>query len=1002
MKGKCLIIILILLFGNTFAGRAQQSDYFPHRLIIKYKAEAQLQEIRAKTASDPKMAVQKLLKRRGAQTSRPLLSDRASQYVRNLGLPSAGDVLRIREITFGGKIDVIQLAAKIGAMPGVAYAEPKYIRKMHLTPNDPKLEKYINTHNFTDAWDLSSGSENLLIAIVDGGVGYTHPELNDHLWVNQEEVPPTLEPQADQNGDGKVTATEVRTYIEEHEGDNNGDGTIDLQDALSGSSSFMDNLDTDNNNFTDDLFGWDFWASGSSSGQITSDNNPFHDETDHGTHVAGIAAAETNNNQGIAGAAFTTTYMAVKAGGATGNSNSIGFGFNGMIYAAQQGADVINCSWGSSGSSQAEQDVIDLVTEMGSLVVASAGNESANQISYPAGYDRVLSVGSVSSNGSASSYTNYGYSLDVLATGNDIQSTSFDEKYTSKSGTSMSTPVVSGLAALVRDLHPGWTAERIGMQIRASASYIYSNNGSKYDHKLGHGSIRAFKALNTDLPGLKVVSHSFVNRDGQKLIPGQPGTLQLTLTNLGSTTSNLQIDLNSLNEQGIALENSTRQLGSIATGDTLSTSFSITISEEFDLSQTPTLRVNFKDDNYGYTDFGIVRYQSLLYDVLAANNVKTSLAADGTIGFTNPLSQSGGVGFIPRTPDGSGGYNAGDNLLFEGGLMIETGGVLFDAVRSTDGVSRDFAPLEVFLSKAVENGEGAMGSARFRSKTDSIPAYNIDLRAYAFDNPDLSNVVFVKYTIKNPSSFAVMEDVYVGLFNDWDIGNAGNNSTSYSEADSILYLSDSTVGSTQPKVAVAHLGPISSALAIDNTIEGRRDSLFFGLYDGFTDTEKKIALKAGTERTDIENTDVSAVISSGPYTINPGAQISVGFVYAFGNTTAGLRNRIATARAEAPFQVSSTGVAVADKVPNQTRLYQNYPNPFSKRTRLRLDIRKTTNISLVIYDVLGRKVRTLLNRQLKAGKHFIPLRAGNLSSGVYFVRLKTEKTTQTIPITHIK
>lgn len=994
------IITAILLFFGPLPSKAQQAEYFPNKLIIKYKSDQQLHQIRSKTNTDPKSVVRNMLSQKGVQKNRPLLPKNVRRDIRNRNL-SAADVLRIREVTFSQPINPVQLAAKISRMPGVEYAEPKYIRRMSRTPNDPELERFINAHNFTGAWDLSTGSRDLLIAIVDGGVGYTHPELNDRLWVNQNEVPSTLKSQVDQNGDARVTSTEVRNYIEQNEGDNNGDGSIDLQDALNRNSSFMDNVDADNNGFTDDLFGWDYWASGGSGSQVTTDNNPFHDQSDHGTHVAGIAAAETDNDQGIAGAAFTATYMAVKAGGAASDSDAIGFGFEGMVYAAQQGADVINCSWGGSGSSRSEQDVINLVTEMGSLVVASAGNESKDRLSFPAGYDKVLAVGAVEPNGSAASYTNYGYKIDVLATGSNILSTSFNGELTTKSGTSMSTPVVSGLAALVRDLHPGWSAQRIGSQIRSSASYVYHSNDSKYNHKLGHGSIDALRALNTNLPGFKILSYDFVNTNGNKLSPGQPGSLQLTLINLGNSTSDLQLNISSLNKEGITFGNTSKQLGSVATEDTIATSFDITIAEDFNLSKIPTLRLDFEDAGQNYTDFGIIRYNNLLYDIVAANNVKTSFASDGTIGFTDPLAQKGGVGFIPRTPDGSGGYTEGDNLLFEGGLMIKADTRLFDAVRTTDGVSRDFLPKNVFVTKPTEEGSGVLGTARFLAGTDSMAV--VDLETFAYDDPALSNVVFVKYTIKNPSSFVVMEDVYVGLFNDWDIGSdAGNNSTSFIPADSLLYLSDASAGSTQPHVTVAHLGPVSGALAIDNTIEGHPDSLTFGLYDGFTDYEKKIALTSGTARTELENTDVSAVTASGPYTINPRAEIVVGFVYAFGDKITELRNQIEKARAQPPFSVSPTGVAIADKIPDQTKLFQNYPNPFSRSTQLRLDLQQTTTVTLTIYDTIGRKVRTLLNRQLRAGSHYIPFRANNLSSGVYFVRLKTEWGTQTIPITLIE
>lgn len=320
---SALFILAIVLFCS-FSTHAQKANYFPNRLVIKYESDQQLKQIQSKQQIDPRTALTELLNSIGAYKSRPLLSKQLRQTIRQKQLPTANDVLRIHEISFGKQINPIQIAAKISRIPGVEYAEPRYIRYLDETPNDPQLQKYIDTHNFKAAWDLSKGSRNITIAVVDGGVGYTHVELDDNLWVNQDEIPGTIKPQVDQNGNNEVTSTEIKQYLETQNINYNGDGSITLQDALHENSPFVDNIDNDNNNFTDDIFGWDFWSSGQLQGTIISDNDPFHDATDHGTHVAGIAAAETNNGEGIASAAYNATYMPVKTGGAPDDPDAIG------------------------------------------------------------------------------------------------------------------------------------------------------------------------------------------------------------------------------------------------------------------------------------------------------------------------------------------------------------------------------------------------------------------------------------------------------------------------------------------------------------------------------------------------------------------------------------------------------------------------------------------------------------------------------------------------------
>lgn len=1004
MTKKLLFTVITsgLFFLQVFNASGQQTNFFPDRLLIKYESEQRLRQIQSKINASPRAAVQQILSKNGLRTSRPLLSDRMQRAIRMRNLPSSDDVLRIQEAFFNGRINPVQLAAKISAMPGVEYAEPRYLRTMSQTPNDTELEKFIDAHNFAAAWDLSQGSPDILIAIVDGGVGYTHSELDDNLWINQDEVPATIRPQVDQDADGTITSAEVKQYLQSNGNDYNSDGSITLRDALDSDSPFMDGVDSDQNDFTDDLFGWDFWAGGETINSITTDRDPFHDASDHGTHVAGIAAAETNNNDGIAGAAYTATYMPVKAGGTQGNADAIGFGFEGILYAAENGADIINCSWGGSSGSQTEEEIVNLATNMGALVVVSAGNE-VTDINYPARYDKALSVGSVESNNKAAIYSNFGYDLDVLATGSDILSTSFNNNYISKTGTSMSAPIVSGLAALVKDLHPDWGPERIGMQIRASASYIDNVNQDSYRDRLGHGSIDAFRAVNTNLPGLKVISSDFVNENGEKLDLDELGRIQLVLTNVGNTTSALNLQIESLNESGIELGSASRQLGSVATGDTVDVSFDLTISKNFDLNAIPTFRLDFRSANQNYEDFNVITYDKLFYDTMAGNNVKTSFGVDGTIGFLDPLSGKGGVGFIPRKPDGSGGYQEGDNLLFEGGLMVEIDGALHDAVRTQNGVSRDFLPKLGFVTRPDDEG-GITGNTRFVTMpTDTAKQVVIDLQTYAYDDPAISNVVYVKYTIQNLSSFLVMKNVYAGLFNDWDIGgNASNNNISFSESDSVLYIADASSSSSQPVAAVAHMGPISSALAIDNAVEGQPDSVTFGLYDGFEDSEKKRSLKAGTVRTEINNADVSAVVASGPFTLNPKAKATIGFIYAFGEDPDELRKQIAAARTRNLFSVSSAGRIRSEEVPEETNLFQNYPNPFNSSTQLHVDLQQRSEVTLTIYDVLGRKVRVLVDRELEAGAHFFPFNAESISSGVYFARLKTNRGIETIPMTLIK
>lgn len=1001
-------LLLVLAVQKPASLLAQSPSYFPDVVIVKFESETQQSIARAKTGIDPQQQVRNFMAPHGLSQITPLINPSAQKRLKiqagiNSGSPHS-DLGRIYQINYTGGADPARLAAKIANMPGVEYAEPKYIRYLQLIPNDPIENPYLNYHNFDQAWDITTGSRDVVVAIVDGGVGYTHPELNGKMWINEDEIPAGIQGEVDVDGDGTITSGEVLQYLQDNNEDYNSDGSITLEDALHPTSPLTTGSDTDGNGFPDDLYGWNFWASGGLNGnQTDADNNPIHDATAHGTHVAGIAAAETDNGEGIYATGYDVRYMAIKAGGTPSEPTAIGFGFEGILYAVEAQADIINCSWGGPGRSQAEEDIIDFAVSMGSLVIAAAGNESSDQVIYPAAFNHVLSVGSVETNDRVASYSNFGYSLDVLATGTAIQSTVFDGAIEPSSGTSMATPVVSGLAGLIKSLHPDWSPLRIANQIRATSQPVDNGNPQRYTYLLGKGRVDAFAAVQpgNEKPGIMVEAVEFVNQNGEKLILGEPGTISVTLVNYGAPARNIELDILALEQEGLSLGEATPQVGSLGTDDSVTISFSLTIQEDYNLDDIPTFLLDIRDNETEYSDFSILRYQNLLFDIVDVNDVITSFAADGSIGFTDFNDPQTGVGFIPREPEGS-----GDNLLFEGGLMMLANEAIYDAVRGTGNqLSRDFDPEQVFRTITPGEVSDQDGYARF-SVSDSAAATfaTIELETYAYDRPDIGNVVYLKYTITNPSEFVQLKDLYLGLFNDWDIGtNTAANGSAFNSQDSILYLFDETDNSEQPLVAAAHLGPVTTALGIDNASQtDPSDSLSFGLYDDFTNEEKKLALQAGIANTDISNADVSAVVASGPYTVNPQASVVVGFVYAFGEDLEALRRQIQNARAQAPFETSATGVSLSEEVPPTTRLFQNYPNPFSETTTFRVDLQEDTHVELVMYDVLGREVSVLIDQQLEARTHILRFTNRRLSSGIYFIRLKTDEEMQTIPITLIR
>ena len=365
-------------------------------------------------------------------------------------------------------VDILDAVEAYEKDPCVEYAEPSGFGHGCVIPNDPHFSKQWGLHNTgqngcepdadidaPEAWDITTGKNHIKIAIVDSGIDYYHEDLSDRIWVN---------PGEDIDNDGVVG---------------------DYGPPASGGDE--DGLDNDGNGFIDDLIGWNF---------VKNNNNPMDDHTAcHGTHCAGIAGAATNNNIGVAGVDWNCRLMAVKS---MKSDNEIKWihGARGVIYAADNGAHVISMSWGGYHYNQTLKDAIDYARVVGyCTLVAAMGNDNTNSLFYPAAYSNTFAVGATDcwdNRWSNSNYgSNYGSYIDVVAPGVDIYSTVCYNGYTWMTGTSMATPMVAGLAALIMSQKFGWNLGEIEGLIRKYADDL---GASGFDQYYGWGRINAYRA----------------------------------------------------------------------------------------------------------------------------------------------------------------------------------------------------------------------------------------------------------------------------------------------------------------------------------------------------------------------------------------------------------------------------------------------------------------------------------------------------------------------------
>ncbi|MBN2639619.1 MAG: S8 family serine peptidase [Bacteroidales bacterium] len=278
-----------------------------------------------------------------------------------------------------------------------------------------------------------------------------------------------------------------------------------------------------------------------------NDNNPTPPaktlEWSHGTHVSGLAGAATNNGIGIASIGYGVSLMAVKISSDTTDGSTMSFGYQGIIWAADHGADVINMSWGGPGYYQTGQNVIDYAYNKGCTMIAAAGNDNNSQILYPAGYKHVISVASVDYDDVKSSFSSYGTTVDVSAPGgynafgNSLYSTvylnGFDYQY--MQGTSMASPVVAGLAGLMISADTTLTPEKLESVLKATCDNIDAENPS-YVGKIGVGRINAYKAIAAvqDSAALHTVVADF---QANTLYVPQGGAVSFTDESKGNVTA---------------------------------------------------------------------------------------------------------------------------------------------------------------------------------------------------------------------------------------------------------------------------------------------------------------------------------------------------------------------------------------------------------------------------------------------------------------------------------
>jgi len=429
--------------------------------------------------------------------------------------------------------------------PNLVYAELEAILRSKYTPNDPLLgQQYVHSRiNSFDAWDYVLGDHSVLIGIADSGVKWNHPDLRANIWINPgESANMTI------NWDA---------------------GTISGGDGVDG---------PDGGTKIDDLIGWDFYGTTGNN----PDNNPYqnYSANDHGTHVAGCAAAVGNNAIGVIGTAPNVSIISCKGASNTSPSTGIAFGYDQLRYCADLGADAVNASWGGPGSGSTAIAAVNYCTSAGTVVVTAAGNDNtqhtASYQDYPSDCPNALTVAATGPNDTKTSFSDYGTTIDVCAPGSAILSTIIEGNgYAAYDGTSMASPIVAGVVGLVRSMHPTMSATDVMDRIKMTADYIDDINPD-YEGLLGAGRVNSYAATMYDkIPYMVMEDYNIAETqgDGDGIAnPGETVSLKVLLGNYdpnsflswqNSTNTNVTLRCS---YPGVTIIDSTAAYGTIFAG----------------------------------------------------------------------------------------------------------------------------------------------------------------------------------------------------------------------------------------------------------------------------------------------------------------------------------------------------------------------------------------------------------------------------------------------------
>lgn len=832
------------------------------------------------------------------------------------------DLTLIYEFSYTSNVHLEKVINKIALAGIFEYVEPHYIPKIKLTPNDLLLSTQYAITNIQaeNAWTLNSGDTNVVIGITDTGVELTHSDLAGQIKIN----PLDLAGGGDGDGDGYV----------------------------------------------DNYRGWDLGD---------NDNNPTWTGDPHGVHVSGIAAAKTNNSNGIAGIGFNCKFLPVKIANTAG---TLTMAYQGITYAADHGCAIINCSWGGSGGGQFGQDVVSYATiNKNALVIVAAGNTGTDVAQYPACYTYAISVANTKSDDRRSASSTFNYTVDVCAPGESINSTYPTNTYSSLTGTSMASPCAAGAAAIIKSFFPSYTALQVGERLKVTCDNIYPLHSPIYANKLGNGRINLYKALTAaNTPSVVMTSRNIIDGNDNTFVINDTLKISGNYTDYLAPTTNLTATLSSTSSF-VSIVDGTTTLGPVATlgvANNNADPFKVRILPTAPQNASVLFKITYNDAATSYTasEFFYVTV-NVDYVNININDVATSIGSNGRIGYSQN-GQTGGLGF---------NYMGAGTILYEAGLMIgrDTGKVS-DCVRAWSTPSADFGSLVAAhaVIPSVYSEFDVDGTFRDNLATSPLPV-NVHHKAFAWSTPGNTKYVIVQYVIKNTGTGS-LTNLYSGIFADWDIDATtfGSNRAAFDATNKMGYVYYTGAAGKYAGIKLLTTSAPVVHYAVDNLAGGAGGA---DLSDGYSGAEKYLTMSTNRANAGVAGAgaDVCDIVSTGPYTIAAGDSIKVAFALLAGDDLADLQN--SAVNAQTMYDGLGVTTDVTAIVPDNENSVNIFPNPTSGQSFIDLTLSEPAKVDLKVFNTLGQEVSEIVSEQVSAGIHRFVYETSSLNSGLYYYQL---------------